>query len=219
MNLLIDVKIENKKIIIAGGGSLAERKVKNLLPFNPEIYVISKTFTPFLQGLQSQDQVHLIEGDLLHNQGLLDQFKDAILVYAATDNKQLNTLVAESARENKILVCAIDKPDICDFFTPATLKKGSIRVGICTDGKSPLMSKMLKDRFSNLLTNQDALQVELQHHVREIAKLEIRDIKERRDLLYEIYQSEEINQLLKKGQLDAAKRRVEKIMRLDHENE
>jgi len=165
--MLIDIQIDNRKVLVIGGGRLAERKVKNLLPFDPIITVISKTFTPFLQTLQSQGKIHLIEGDPLLNAELFGELTGVSLVYAATNNRELNNLVSIKARENKILVCAIDMPDICDFYTPATFEKGSIRVGICTDGKSPLMSKVLKKRLNDVLTDEDALQVELQHYARE----------------------------------------------------
>jgi len=211
--LLIDIQIKNKQIIIVGGGLLAERKVKNLLPFNPKITVLSKTFTPFLQELQNQKQLQLIEGDPLQKPDLLNQLKDATLIYAATDNKQLNSYVVEKARENKILVCAIDMPELCDFYTPATLEKGSIRVGICTDGKSPLMSKIIKNKLKTQLTEDDALHVELQHYCREIAKKEITDTANRREALYKIYYDKTINQLLRENQLESAKKKAENYLR------
>lgn len=213
--MLIDIQIDNRKVLVIGGGRLAERKVKNLLPFDPIITVISKTFTPFLQTLQSQGKIHLIEGDPLLNAELFGELTGVSLVYAATNNRELNNLVSIKARENKILVCAIDMPDICDFYTPATFEKGSIRVGICTDGKSPLMSKVLKKRLNDVLTDEDALHVELQHYAREKAKNLIEDANQRRDVLYKIYNDEEIGLLLKQNQLDAAKKQAEKRLRID----
>jgi precorrin-2 dehydrogenase/sirohydrochlorin ferrochelatase len=104
-------------------------------------------------------------------------------------------------------------PDLCDFYTPATLEKGSIRVGICTDGKSPLMSKMIKHKLNTQLTEEDALHVELQHHCREIAKKEIHDTDNRRETLYKIYHDQTINKLLKENQLESAKKQAENYLR------
>jgi precorrin-2 dehydrogenase/sirohydrochlorin ferrochelatase len=213
--MLIDIQIDNRKVLVIGGGRLAERKVKNLLPFGPTITVISKTFTPFLKTLQSNGKIHLIEGDPLINDKLFEKINGASLVYAATNNRELNNLVSSKAIENNILVCAIDMPDICYFFTPATLRKGSIRVGICTDGKSPLMSKVLKKRFNDLLTYEDVLHVELQHYLREKAKNLIEGIDQRRDILYKIYNDEEIRLLLKQNQLEVAKKQAEKLLMTD----
>ncbi|MFC1803318.1 bifunctional precorrin-2 dehydrogenase/sirohydrochlorin ferrochelatase [Thermoproteota archaeon] len=213
--MLIDIQIANKKVLVMGGGKIAERKVKNLLHFRPNITLISKTFTPYLENLQSEGMIHLIEGDLLQNDELFDELIEASLVYAATNNKELNSYVSSKARENKILVCAVDMPDICDFYTPATFQKGSIRIGICTEGKSPLMSKILKNRLKDQLTKEDALQVELQCFAREKTKEHIGDTNQRRDLLYKIYNDEEIRLLLKQDQLDDAKKQAEKLLRID----
>jgi precorrin-2 dehydrogenase/sirohydrochlorin ferrochelatase len=215
MKLLIDIQIANKKVLVVGGSKLAERKVKNLLPFGPTITLISKTFTPYLQNLQSEGRIQLIEGDLLQRDELFDELNEASLVYAATNNKELNSRVSSKAKENKILVCAIDMPDICNFYTPATFQKGSIRIGVCTDGKSPLMSKVLKNRLKDQLTEEDALQVELQHFARKKTKEHIRDTNQRRDLLYKIYNDEEICLLLKQDQLEKAKKQAEKLLRIN----
>jgi siroheme synthase-like protein len=124
----------------------------------------------------------------------------------------LNKLVSKLARESRVLVCAVDMPEICDFYSPAVFQRGSIRVGICTDGKSPIVSKVLKERLSSQVTELDNLNLEVQHHARELAKKMINDSAVRRDTLYRIFNDQEINAKLESGNLGEAKTAAEAII-------
>jgi precorrin-2 dehydrogenase/sirohydrochlorin ferrochelatase len=206
------MQIKSREVLVVGGGELAERKVENILPYNPNITIISKTFTPKLRSLQKEGKIRLIEGDPLKDPSLLDRLEEATLVYAATDDKKVNSYVSEMARKNKVLVCAVDMPDLCDFYTPASFRRGPISVGISTDGKSPLMARVLTNRLEKLVTNDDSLQVTLQHHVRQILKERIREQLTRREILYEIYNEEGISKLLAQNHFEAAKKQAEKLI-------
>jgi len=116
------------------------------------------------------------------------------------------------ARESRVIVCAVDMPEICDFYSPAVFQRGSIRVGICTDGKSPIISKVLKERLSAEVTEIDSLSLEVQHHARELAKGKINDSTVRRDTLYQILNDSEINGKLESGKLEEAKTVAETLI-------
>ena len=103
-------------------------------------------------------------------------------------------------------------PEICDFYSPAVFQKGSIRVGICTDGKSPIVSKVLKERLSAEVTEMDSLNLEVQHHARELVKKKINESAARRETLYRIFNDPEINTKLESGKLGEAKTAAEEII-------
>lgn len=204
--MLIDLRLDDKKALVIGGGTLGERKVRSLLSHCPDVTVISITFTPRLKALEREGKITLIEGNPETNPSLLQEhIPRSDLIFAATNNHTLNQRVSELAREHKVLVCAVDMPALSDFYSPAIIQKGSIRVGICTDGKSPLMSRVLRKRLETKITDEDALHVELQHHARTIAKERIKDGKTRRDKLYELYEDPVIRGLLGEGKLEEAK--------------
>ena len=165
--MLIDLRVDGSNTLVIGGGTLGERKVKSLLRHQADVTVISETFTPALTDLGTQGKITLVEQKLgTETIQLRTQIRDSKLVFAATNNPDLNKLVSKLARETRVLVCAVDMPEICDFYSPAVFQKGSIRVGICTDGKSPIVSKVLKERLSAEVTEMDSLNLEVQHHAR-----------------------------------------------------
>jgi siroheme synthase-like protein len=205
--------VDGSSTLVIGGGTLGERKVKSLLRHQTDVTVISETFTPALTDLGNQGKITLVESRLENaTTQLRTQIKDSKLVFAATNDRILNKLVSKLARESRVLVCAVDMPEICDFYSPAVFQRGSIRVGICTDGKSPIVSKVLKERLSSQVTELDNLNLEVQHHARELAKKMINDSAVRRDTLYRIFNDQEINAKLESGNLGEAKTAAEAII-------
>ena len=211
--MLIDLRVEGKKTTVIGGGILGERKVKSLMRQQAEVTIISESFTQDLRDLGAQGKVTLVEHILGNDTTQLsNQNRDSILVFAATNDPDLNQQVSKLARESKVLVCVIDMPEICDFYSPAVFQKGSIRVGICTDGRSPIISKVLKERLSAEVTEIDSLSLEVQYHARELAKKKINDSTVRRDTLYQILHDSEINGKLESGKLEEAKTIAETLI-------
>ncbi len=211
--MLIDLRVEGKKTLVIGGGTLSERKVRSLMRHQAEVTIISETFTPTLRDLGNQGKVTLVEQRLeKESTQLRTHIRDSALVFAATNDRTLNQLVSKLARESRVLVCAVDMPEICDFYSPAVFQKGSIRVGICTDGKSPIISKVLKERLSAQVTEIDSLNLEVQHHARELAKRKINDSAVRKDTLYRILNDPGIHMKLESGKLGEAKTVAEMLI-------
>lgn len=211
--MLIDLRVEGKKTLVIGGGTLGERKVRSLMRHQAEVTIISETFTPTLRDLGNQGKVTLVEQRLeKESTQLRTHIRDSALVFAATNDRSLNQLVSKLARESRVLVCAVDMPEICDFYSPAVFQRGSIRVGICTDGKSPIISKVLKERLSAQVTEIDSLNLEVQHHARELAKRKINDSAVRKDTLYRIFKDPGIHMKLESGKLGEAKTVAEMLI-------
>ena len=195
--MLIDLRVERKKTLVIGGGTLGERKVKSLMRHQAEVTIISESFTQALRDLGAQGKVTLVE-QRLGNEAtqLRNHIRDSMLVFAATNDPDLNQQVSKVARESRVIV----------------FQRGSIRVGICTDGKSPIISKVLKERLSAEVTEIDSLSLEVQHHARELAKGKINDSTVRRDTLYQILNDSEINGKLESGKLEEAKTVAETLI-------
>ena len=186
--------------------------MKKLLEQDAQINVVSRNFTQSLRELGEKGEIELVEADIESPSVISDSITDADVVIAATDSQRLNTLVSQAARDKGALVCAVDMPALSDFYFPAVAQEGNIRVGVCTDGKSPLMSKRLRERIEEVITKEDSLQVELQHYARSLAKERIPASEQRRKTLYEIADDPEINRLLLEDKLEEAKKLAREIV-------
>lgn len=211
--MLIDLKLEGKTVLIFGGGIVGERKTKRVLQGKSKVIVVSKEFTEGLKQLSEQRKVNLMRLDIKSNLSSVSSLiSNSDMVIAATDDEKLNEYIAKEANKQRILVSVVDKPSISDFYLPSIMRFGDIRIAICTGGKSPAMSKILRERLEKIITPEDVLQVELQHYARRLVKSKIPDRRARRDLLYQIIQNPEINHLLKEGDLEGAKNLVKQII-------
>ena len=207
------MRLEGKTAVFFGGGRTAERKVRKLLEQGALITVVSRGFTEYLLELGKRGDIELVEADLDEAALVIpDRISGAGVVIAATDSPGLNARISQAAREEGVLVCAVDMPALSDFYFPAVAQKGSIRVGVCTDGKSPLMSKLIKEKIQSVLTDEDALGVDLQAYARGIAKTLILNSGSRRNALYKIAQDPEVQRSLAVGNLPGAKEIARKII-------
>jgi len=84
----------------------------------------------------------------------------ANLVIAATNNPVLNEAIIRDAHALNLLVNVADKPELCDFYLGAIVKKGDLKIGISTNGKSPTIAKRLRELFNESLP--DELDITLQ---------------------------------------------------------
>lgn len=135
----IFLDITNKPCIVIGGGKVAERKVVSLLNAGARITVISPNVTSRLDKMARSGKFSLIKrpykkGDL----------KEALLVYATTDDKVTNARVSEEAKKKGILLNIADDPGGCDFIVPSVAERGSLSIAISTGGSSPALAKSLR---------------------------------------------------------------------------
>ena len=80
------------------------------------------------------------------------------------------------ARERRIITNVADTPDFCDFYLGSVVKKGSLKLAISTNGKSPTLAKrsreVLEDAFPDELE-------EVFDNLREIRKILTGDFTEK----------------------------------------
>lgn len=76
------------------------------------------------------------------------------IVFVATNNPQLNEYIKKEARRRKLLVNFADKPALCDFYLGSVVQKGSLKLGISTNGKSPTLAKRLKEVLDEALPSE-----------------------------------------------------------------
>ncbi len=154
------LNLKNKRVLVIGGGKIAERKVSRLLLAEADISLISPTITEFLQKLVEEKKIvhqkrKFKKGDL----------ENTFLLIAATNDKGVNRQIYLEAERKKILVNAVDMPDYCNFFVPSIVDRGDLLVSISTHGKSPAFAKLLRKKLEEYLPK------ELSKEVRRLGEL------------------------------------------------
>jgi precorrin-2 dehydrogenase/sirohydrochlorin ferrochelatase len=134
------VELQGKKVLVVGGGSVAQRKIETLLEYGALVQVISRELTPTLRKYLEQGRIKRPGQEFTEN-----YMEGAFMVIAATDDPLLNQRISEKARENDLLVNAVDQPSDCTFIVPSILRRGDLLIAVSTSGKSPALAKKVRE--------------------------------------------------------------------------
>jgi precorrin-2 dehydrogenase/sirohydrochlorin ferrochelatase len=135
--ILVDLK--GKKVIVVGGGAVAQRKIETLLEYGAEVQVISQALTPALTTYVDEEKIELLGPEFQEN-----QLNGAFMVIAATNDSLLNHQVSEVARGKGLLINAVDQPPDCNFIVPSILRRGDLLIAVSTSGKSPALARKVR---------------------------------------------------------------------------
>lgn len=133
------LKLEGKKVLIVGGGQIAEEKLFGVLRSATDVTVVAPQISEKIRGWAEQ-------GLLKH---VADEYRpgmvcDYFLVIAGTDSEAVNHAVYKEAKEAGILCNAVDDPQYCDFYAPAVVSRGDFQIAISTGGNSPALAQKVR---------------------------------------------------------------------------
>lgn len=135
------VDLEGARVLIAGGGPEALTKAQRLLPYGPELTVISPDPCRELCSLP---------GIRLEKRAFqaTDLSPAPALVILAEGNRDA---IARACRQRRIAVNSVDDIPNCDFYFPSLIQRGDLSIGICSAGAAPAVSVLLRQRIEALL--------------------------------------------------------------------
>ncbi|PWN68102.1 TSUP family transporter [Chryseobacterium oncorhynchi] len=146
------LKLENLSLLIIGGGKIALEKLESVLGNSPEtsIKLVAKEIIPEVRSLQDQF-VNITLHERAYND---DDFNDTDLAIIAVNDIVLAEQIRNDAHQKNVLVNIADKPDLCDFYLGSIVKKGSLKIAISTNGKSPTIAKRLRETFTETIPDE-----------------------------------------------------------------
>ena len=144
----IFLKTVQLRILIVGGGYVAEEKLSFLTKSSPDakVTIVSPLFREGTLELAKKFDVTLIEDNYQTR-----YLKGKHLVIAATDVPEVNVQVYTDCRGQNTLVNVADNPPFCDFYMGGIVTKGNVKVAISTNGKSPTTAKRLRQFFEEVI--------------------------------------------------------------------
>ncbi|MBC8516964.1 MAG: bifunctional precorrin-2 dehydrogenase/sirohydrochlorin ferrochelatase [Nitrosopumilus sp.] len=214
--MIVDLNLQGKKIIIIGGGNEAQKRINSVIKQDCIITVISDSVNSHISKLAKAKKITL-KKQKLSDTKFLSEFKPD-LVITTTNDRKMNQKIIKDAKKKKIIAYSSDNPDDSDFSNPAIIDfENMIQIAIFTGGRSPAMSKKIKNRseklFKKIITKEDIAQIKIQKMAREIAKETIPTQEQRKECLRSIISDNGIDQLIKDGQMKKAEKRAIAILR------
>jgi uroporphyrin-III C-methyltransferase/precorrin-2 dehydrogenase/sirohydrochlorin ferrochelatase len=135
--------LRGRRVLVVGGGEVAERKVRLLLEAGARVDVVAPEITGWLAA---QAEVSWLAASF--DERDLD---GAILVIAATDDAAVNARVAGAARARNVLANVVDDADLSSFIVPAIVDRSPLVVAISTGGAAPVLARLARERVEALL--------------------------------------------------------------------
>ncbi|TGA99932.1 siroheme synthase [Sporolactobacillus shoreae] len=137
------LNLEGKSAVVAGGGSVATRKIRSLVSCGARVTVICEKASNQVQEWVEKGAVIWKKRDWINTDA-----EGVFLIIAATDDETVNAAIAESARPNQ-LVCVAGNASLGNFSVPAVARRGRLTLTVSTGGASPFYAKKLRDDLSN----------------------------------------------------------------------
>jgi len=214
--MIIDLNLQSKKIIIVGGGNEAQKRINSLLKQECDIIVIADSINSQINKLTKTKKIKVIKQKVTDTK-FISKLKPNLII-TTTNDKKVNQKIINAAKKKGIMVYSSDNPEDSDFSNPAIIDfENMVQVAIFTGGKSPAMSKKIKEKsekaLKKIITKEDIAQIKIQKMARKLSKEIIATQEQRRECLRSIMSDNEIDQLIKDGQVKKAEKRAITILR------
>jgi len=136
----IYLDIENRDVLIVGGGDVCARKAETMIRYGARVTVVSKGFTDEIEVLAREGRV-TIERAAYDEK----QLRGRAMVIASTNDRCVNARVARDCRRRGIPVNVVDVTHLCEFIVPSVVELGSIQIATSTGGKSPALARRIRE--------------------------------------------------------------------------
>lgn len=144
------VDLSDKRAVFIGGGTIALRRVRTILPFVGDLVVYAPDFSPELERFAADGALTLVNAT--YDESMLE---GADIVFACTNQPDLNDRVSEACKERGILVNVCSDRYKCDFFFPGVVQHENVVVGVSAAGKDHRRVRQLSARIKRLMDEED----------------------------------------------------------------
>ena len=211
--------LADETVLVVGGGAVGRRKA---LGFAEEtrVVVVSPSFDDELRTVAAADRSSIGLVRAAPDAETVPEWIDRVapaLVVAATDDRAVNAAAEAAALEAGVLVNRTDVSggrDPGSVVVPATVSDDPVRVAISTGGRSPALSKALRERIGSEIEGAGAM-AELSGELREELSEAGVDPAVRREAIRRVVRSEGVWKGLQKGRSKArneAKNVIEEVV-------
>lgn len=157
--------LRERRCLVVGGGTIAERKVHGLLECGARVTIVSPALVAGLTRLATAGRIE-------HRARAFRKVdvRGCVLVIAATGVAGVDDAVADTARRHGVLVNAVDRPARCDFIYGSVLRRGQLQIAVSTGGRAPALAREIRRRLEPVIGAEYAALVDEVGRVRRAAR-------------------------------------------------
>ena len=144
---LVGLRLAGKKVVVIGGGTVAQRRVPVLIAGGAQVHVVARAATPAVEALAEQQPGITLE---------LRDYRDGDLegawyAIAATDQPDVNAAVVAEAERRRIFCVRADSGRDGTAVTPASFDYEGLLIGVLASGehrRSAAVRSAIRDAFA-----------------------------------------------------------------------
>ena len=179
----IMLECEDRPCLVVGGGMIAERKIKALLEARANVTVISPELTHELFVLYKEGRIQWKQRDFADG-----DTAGYWIVYATTNQEDLNRTIAEEAKKSAIPVNVASNAELGTFITPAVMKRGRLTIAVSTFGAGPTIARSISDTLAEQYGEEYELYLDFLYQMRSEIKKGVASLEQRGKLLRKLAQ-------------------------------
>jgi uroporphyrin-III C-methyltransferase/precorrin-2 dehydrogenase/sirohydrochlorin ferrochelatase len=140
--------LNDRDVLIVGGGEKALQKLRLIAKTAARLKVVAAEVSPDIAGAA-------VPGLTIARRAFVDSDLDGVaLVFAASDDADLDARVAAAARERSLPVNVVDGPAASSFIMPAIVDRDPVVVAIGTEGAAPILAREIKAKIESWLPSR-----------------------------------------------------------------
>ncbi len=158
--LMLDLKA--KPCLVVGGGTAAFKRIRSLLEAGAKVTVVAPQASDGVREMADLGKILWEKRNFRP-----DDLEGKFLVLAMSDDPHVNADVERRCRSGGIMVCCNSAPTKGDVMFPSVIRRGSLTISVSTGGKSPSLSRMIREELEKSLDERLALLCEVMGEARE----------------------------------------------------
>ncbi|WP_185960095.1 NAD(P)-binding protein [Planococcus soli] len=160
----IMIDLEDKKVVVVGGGKIAKRKLDVLLDSGAELIVVSPTVTKEINLWAEEEKIIWKQKEFEPQDA-----EEAFMLVIATDSPTVNAAARKAAPSN-CLVNASGEAESGNVHFPAHFKRGKLSIAVATAGASPMLAKKIKQELQMQFDESYEQYLEFLYSARQLLK-------------------------------------------------
>ena len=145
------VNLENKKVLVIGGGKIAYKKITKILEYSANVTIVAEKIKE--EKLLQLENVKIVDNKRIENDKdtIEELVKDYFLVIAATNDEELNENIAKICDSRGILINNISSKTEMNAMFGGIVKNDEFQIAVSTGGKNCRRSRAMKSEIQKIL--------------------------------------------------------------------
>ena len=167
--------LNGRRVLVIGGGQVAARKIEPLLAAGAQVEMVARELGEQTRHWQNSNQIRWLAQDFEPRQ--LDA---AWLVIVATNDAELNRLVADEAERRRLFCNVVDVSPLSSFQSPAVVDRAPVQIAISSGGSAPVLARLIREQIEQIVDEGLGPLASLLHRWRDRIRARLPELSTRR---------------------------------------